>query len=391
MRNKEENALFRELLKKVRHKASHDDQITRITESEAKIIAAAIHKSTGETISTKTLINYFRAAYTGSWTGVNPSLLTLDILARYCLEDNPGEQGHLDPIEGYFWIRFKQLSDSPGRGESTFTRDTKKNKLNNPITLSASILGLICITFFYIFFKNHRPMQNFFDDFSNVSMAYLEENGWKILFKDEVWLNKQESKNQLTLYTLAGDYWVKAGEKQAVTNTLVRQLDHPNNFSVTINISQFCPIHSYQQAGIILFEKELDPKRSLRITWGFTNQGTYGGPGLNVSVIEMNGHQPITHFYHEYISDYINQSNLYEHPSGPLGLMIQFNNNSISLYGYKESRLNTFTYVTTFNTNIKPRYCGLVAFHGWTDSRYMPLNADAIPVLIDDFKITYSN
>lgn len=391
MRTLEENALFRELLKRVRHKASHDDQVTRITESEAKIIAAAIHRSTGETISTKTLINYFRAAYTGSWTGVNPSLLTLDILSRYCLDDNPVEQGHLDPIEGSYWIRFKQLTDSPGRNESTFTLDTKKYNLNKKITLGAAILGLFCITFFYIFFKNHRLSQDFFDDFSNVSMEYLESRGWKILFEDKVWLNKQESKNHLTLYTLAGDYWVKAGEKQAVTNTLVRQLDHPNKFSVAINISQFCPIHSYQQAGIILFEKDLDPKRSLRITWGYNNQGDLGIPGLNVTVIEMIGQQPITHYYHEYISDYINQSNQYEHPSGPLGLMIQFNNNNISLYGYKESRLNTFTYVTTFNTNIKPRYCGVVAFHGWTDSRYMPLHADTIPVLIDDFKITYSN
>jgi len=355
-----------------------------LTETESKVLCSNILDQTGLSIGWKSVKNY-SIFITDQAAGKkeNPSVATLDTLARYVLQapytseiKRKDEEGH-HPY--WFLYRGKYIKGQPRKGAGKGAR--------------AVIFGIIILLLplaTVIFFKViMRPgSQSFTENFAHTDDATLQSNGWFVKAKNTEWWNKRNaSPGALILYTLKGDNWPDTASKPGIINMLLREIP-AECFTAEVHLENFIPQAEWQQAGILLMEDTTFTGKSIRLSLAFNDY--FGGMKRPKEILIQaisslgNGFGKPEEIAHKvlFYPDSIANGNFLAQNLQNSALRIEKQGNRFRfLYAGGAKENGAFKEVASQNIDIKPKYIGLFAIRGFT-------NAAAIPVKFKFFKLT---
>ena len=193
----------------------------------------------------------------------------------------------------------------------------------------------------------------------------------------ESWERRDENPGSLTLFTHRGDYWrgtVESGD-MSVTNVLVKEIN-ADNFTVTVDLKDFNPLNRFEQAGFVLFDEELSPSNIIRMTM------TYTGPSGKVSNTEVDNQwvQTVRVTNGDPIEPGvrgIRHPELNDHPLPEIvSLRAEIDRINQTCYFFYSSNESAFLPVAEITiSDFTPKYIGLVAFQGKTESPFPPIPA----------------
>jgi hypothetical protein len=244
-----------------------------------------------------------------------------------------------------------------------------------------------------IFFKviTKPAGKNFSENFTNTDNVVLQNNGWFVKAKDAEWWNKRNvSPGVLTLYTLKGDSWPDTVSKPEIRNLLMRGIP-ADDFTAEVHLENFIPQAEWQQAGILLMEDTVFTGKSIRLSLAYNDY--FGGlkrpKEILVQVISSLGDgfgkpEEIAHKVLFYPDSAADTNFLVENLRNP-ALRIEKSGGKLRfLYAGGVKANGAFKEVASQSFNIKPKYIGLFAIRGFTDSA-------PIPVRFKFFKLTAEN
>lgn len=344
---------------------------TPLSETESKHLGNQILEATGLVIGAKSLKNYsIHVVSDGLTRTENPSVATLDTLARYVLNAPYTNEIYRKDHEGHFpfWFQYKSKLAYP---------DKIKYKRAYPIKSILIISGIILLAVSGMFLMIHtfKKASNVFykDNFHNVNENVLIKDGWIIKDKDSAWWAKRNKKiGQLTLYTLRGDNWADSVNKPAIKNLLIRKLTS-NCFVTEIHLENFVPLQNWQQAGILLLEDSTLNSKSMRMSIAYNDYfGGYRKPNeIIIQAITANSddltkpeeivHLPVLTFEKgktELVARNMLQS----------ALKIIKNGKHFRLL-YSAGARNNFAYKEALSKDLdfEPKYVGIFALQGFVD------------------------
>ncbi|MBW8770757.1 MAG: hypothetical protein JF589_13460 [Gemmatimonadetes bacterium] len=266
---------------------------TPLTETESHRLSVEIAESTGLEIGWKSLKNYSSFLVGRSGRVENPSVATLDTLARYVAGAPPTDEARRRAGERHYpyWFRYRDALRSETLGEARDTaaeasdqppppvargsddrppvppRSARRSIVANGAVALAALLALLFVAIRH----HHGRAEPFMDDFADVSTAALAARGWSVHATDSVyWSRRGERAGHLTLFTLEGDNWPQPGREPVIRNLLVRPL--PSDcFDVDVRITSFFPRQNWQQAGLLLLEDTTLTGRSARMSIGYND------------------------------------------------------------------------------------------------------------------------
>jgi len=357
-----------------------------LSETESKLFYNRLYDNTGLVVGWKSLKNYSSFIMDGLQTKQeNPSVATLDSLARYVMDAPYSSETERKEKESHYpyWFGYKEK----------FHRSLKKEqtrKISGPlIRIFRFSGGLLVIALVIILIINERQSSGLFtDDFHNLSDSSLNSRGWFVQSPESVFWNRRgEDTNRLTLFTLRGDNWPNGHEKLGIRNLLLRKLES-DCFEAEVHFSGFYPDQNWQQAGILLLDDTNFTGKSLRLSVAYNDFfGGYIKPkeiiiqaitsfGKNYGEPEEIAHQPI--FYLDSIHQ--NPALLQNLKNGSLkiekeGKKFRF------LYAGGSVANPAFKEVVTHEFDMHPRFIGLFAMKGFVDS------AANIPVHFSFFRL----
>lgn len=274
-------ALFREAYQKCfGHPLTHP-----LSETEGKLFYNQLLEQTGLVIGFKTIKNY--AAFVlqeNPGKEENPSVATLDTLARYVLGAPYTSEPQRKAREGHYpyWFRYK---------EQLFTRPQANATELSPVTtmviqrrrskkglIAGAAAGLVLVAVaLYVF--NLQRTEHFTETFHSVAADSLQQHGWLLQHKNEAWWNKRNQRpGMLTLFTLQGDTWPDSSHQPDVQNLLLHQVS-ADCFTAELHLEDFFPQQRWQQAGILLCEDTGFAGKSLRLSLAYNDFfGGYNKP-----------------------------------------------------------------------------------------------------------------
>lgn len=371
------SALFREACQKCFGHPVAD----ALSETESKLFSNKIFDQTGLVIGAKSIKNYssFIISHTNG-KEENPSIATLDTLARYVLNAPYTDETQRKIKESHYpyWFQYKEQ----------FHRTTRKQVKKGPskaMVMLAIIPVVIIVAVLYLFQRNKEGAKEFTDDFSTVAEDSLTNKGWFIKAKyDQFWNKRNENPGYLTLFTLKGDNWPDSVNRPAIRNLLLRK-NVSGCFSTEIHLSEFVPAQNWQQAGILLLEDTSFAGKSLRLS--FVYNDFYGGfpqsKEIIIQAIISNGKdfdkpEEITHqllFKLDSTNEALVKQNL-QHSA----LRIEKNGTRFRLLYANGSMPNSaFKEIISGDIDMDPKFIGLFALKGFVDS------AVVMPVRLDFF------
>jgi hypothetical protein len=353
-----------------------------LTETESKIFCNKILDQTGLSIGWKSVKNY--SFYIINLSGAkqeNPSVATLDTLARYVLGAPYSNEIQRKNDESHYpyWFLYREK----------FNKISKKPASKAVASRSLGVAGIVAIILLVVYFKYAANTGNyqFADNFKNLDESAMLKNGWFIKSKDMGYWNKRNEKpGLLTLYTLKGDNWPDPAFKPDIKNLLLREI--PSGcFTAEVHLSKFMPKQEWQQAGILLLEDTSFSGKSIRLSLAFNDYfaGTARPREVYVQVISSLGgvskpeemaHQPI--FYPD---SAVNNPEMIKNMTNPALRIEKHGKIFRFLYSIGVRENGAFKEVATQEFDMKPRYIGIFAIKGFT-------NADNIPARFKFFKIT---
>ncbi|GAB3967855.1 hypothetical protein GCM10028806_10790 [Spirosoma terrae] len=343
-----------------------------LSEPESKHLSLDIEERTGLVIGWRSLKNYVAFALNpSSDKQENPSMPTLDTLARYVLEAPATSEAERKKTgeQASYWFRYReQLSIAP--------------KANVPQAIPAQkqsigyVVALVLIAFIFGFLLLHQSnLEQFEEDFSHVDEAELAQKGWFVQdINAAFWKRRTEQPGHLTLFTLKGDNWPKTGEAPRVQNLLLRDIKN-DCFRTELHLNAFMPTGNWQQAGILLLEDTLFTGKSIRLSLAYNDffgglkhpaeiliQGTasYGKGDRN---LEEFIHQPLFQLGSD-TARRIASANMKN-----VAFRIEKQGQKFRfLYSASPVENSSFKEITTYEFGMKPRYVGLFALKGFMDS-----------------------
>jgi hypothetical protein len=250
--------------------------------------------------------------------------------------------------------------------------------------------GIVIIIISIIYFKFIiTPKSGLFaDSFTNTDETTIANNGWIIKSKDtSYWNRRGEKPGQLTLFTLRGDNWPDPASKPNIKNLLLRRVTS-DCFTAEVHIKEFIPRHEWQQAGILLLEDTTFTGKSIRLSLAFNDN--FGGMKKPAEVLiqaitylgngfgkpEEIAHKPI--FYPDSISNNPLLIKILENTA----LRIEKRGNKFRfLYAGGPMENGAFKEVVGQEFDMKPKYIGIFAINGFT-------NSENAPVTFKFFRIT---
>lgn len=380
------DSVFINLFREVCQKCFGHSLTESLSESDSKLLANNILEQTGLVIGVKTIKNYSQYVLnTRENKKENPSIATLDTLARYLLDAPYTDEIQRKKTESHhpYWFRYKsRFSSSPVQ---------KKGMLPGKKMLTAFViaLGLIITVLMMLYFTGNSKQNHFADEFSSVNVDSLTTRGWVIKNIDSFyWSRSHESPGHLSLFTLRGDNWPDAKNVTGIRNLLIRKID-PDCFTAEIHLSAFVPGQNWQQAGILLSEDSTFSGKVLRLSLGYNNffggyvkpaeiiiQGVVSSQAGSLSKPEEIAH--VSLFSLEPGKDSIIAENL-----SRSALKIEKKNNHYRLL-YSVGRMEDFAFKEAVHGdyNIAPKYIGVFAMQGFAEKE------NPVPVLFDSFSIT---
>jgi hypothetical protein len=261
-----------------------------LTETESHRLSVEIAECTGLEIGWKSLKNYSSFLLGRSGRIENPSVATLDTLARYVAGAPRTDEARRRTSERHYpyWFRYRgSLRDeSPTRvtrhePPAAIPLPTEATGDDRPPSPSparrtviavgmVALVALLVLLFVTVRQRGARAAL-FMDDFDDVSAATLAAHGWSVHSLDSVhWNRRAEKRGYLTLFTLEGDNWPQAGREPVIRNLLARPLSS-DCFDVDVRLTSFFPRQNWQQAGLLLLEDTTLTGRSARLSIGYND------------------------------------------------------------------------------------------------------------------------
>ena len=384
-----DNLIFINLFKDVCEKCFGHPLETPLSETESKLLSNQIQEGTGLVIGVKSIKNYsLYVLGSPDSKKENPSVATLDTLARYVL-DAPytDEVKRKDNQSHYpFWFLYKsRFAIETPKEKAT---PSKRRKILIPVSLIL-ILGAIL----FLFVLNRKPdtveSEKFVDTFGSLDDDSLSKRGWFIQSKDITWWEKRNEKpGYLTLYTLRGNNWPDSVNSSRIKNLLLREISS-DCFTAEMRLDNFIPKQNWEQAGIILLEDTTLTGKGIRISIAYND--FFGGydksPEIIIQAIsssETGGFSKPEEFAHgtlfttERENDPLIKANL-----KTSALKIEKRNNHFRfLYSTGPMENGAFKEIVSRDFSITPKYIGLFAMEGFVN------NTDYTPAHISFFSLT---
>jgi len=388
--NELDSRTFTSLFKKAYEKCFGYPIKEPLSETESKLFSNRLYDQTGLVVGWKSLKNYSSFIVDGSQNKQeNPSIATLDSLARYVMDAPYSSEIERKSKESHFpyWFEFKEkFLRSPNR-----EKVPQKAKSTRQI-LFAVFFTLIIIVTLFLLFNNRGATSPFTDDFKDLSMASLNQRGWFIKSPDSVfWKRRAERANRLTLFTLRGDNWPNAHEKTGIQNLLLRKITK-DCFETEVHFADFIPLQDWQQVGILLLEDTNFTGKSIRLSVAHNDFfGGYHKPGeIIIQAITSLGksyaepeeiaHQPIVYM------DSVRQNPALLRNLATGALKIEKEGNKFRfLYSGGSVSNPAFKEVATHDFDMHPGYLGIFALKGFVDS------SSSIPAQFTFFRLKENN
>ncbi len=345
-----------------------------ISETESKLFSNKVFEDTGLVIGAKSLKNYsFYVVNHAESKKENPSVATLDTLARYVLHAPYSDEVQRKDKENHYpyWFQFKSASVLPGK---------KKLYIKRYRWVYFIIAAIILIAFLIIIIL-FRPDTNekFVDNFHALQEDSLMSKGWIIKSKDiEWWKKRNEKPSCLTLYTLRGDNWPDSQNMPAIKNLMLKK-SSAACFIAEIHLDNFQPKNDWQQAGLLLMEDTSLNSKTVRLSIAYNDFfGGFDKPkeiiiqaissgGKDFTKPEEIAHIPI-------FSIKPGEDTLVNRNLKYSALRIEKTNNHFRFL-YSVSPVANFALKEAFSKDltINPKYIGIFALKGFVnDTNYIP-------------------
>jgi len=379
------DTVFINLFREVCQKCFGHPLTEPFSEPDCKLLANTIYEQTGLVIGVKSIKNYSQYVFnSGGNKKENPSVATLDTLARYVLNAPYTDEVQRKKNEGHhpYWFQYRSKF-------SNTTRQSRKPLNRKKIVITTSVilcLSIAAIIFWYARRVNSR--EYFTEDFNSVDFDSLKMKGWMIKKRDTTYWNRRDKNDgYLSLYTLKGDNWPDAQNPPGIKNLLIRRVNL-DCFIAEIHLTGFIPKQNWQQAGLLLSEDSTFTGKVLRLSIGYNN--FFGGYVKPAEIIiqavgsSENGNlskpEEIAHvvlFSVEPGNDSLIANNL-----SKSALKIEKKDNHYRFL-YTNGRMENFAFkeAARGDFNIQPKYLGLFAMQGFADTEN-PMQA-----LFDSFNL----
>lgn len=345
-----------------------------LTETESKQLYNQIFDATGLVIGWKSLKNYSLFILNENGKEENPSIASLDTLARYVLNAPYTTETERKTNETHFPYWFKYKEEHLSNNKTAVEKPKTKRSF---LIFTLILIILIIIAGFYFF--NNLKSKKFSTDFHSVNEDSLLNDGWFIKDKDEVFWNKRAEKpGLLSLFTLTGDNWLDSVNQPQIKNLLLRK-NNADCFTAEVHLQNFFPQHEWQQAGILLMEDTNYNSKTLRLSLAYND--FFGGftkskeiiiqavttPGNGLSHPEEIAHLRV------FTLDSTNE-NLVKNNLVYSGLRIEKSGENIRLlYSCSPAKNFAFKDASSLNLNFHPKYIGLFALQGFVNNKnYLP-------------------
>lgn len=378
-----DNAVFTELFKKASQDCFGHPITEPLSETESKLLSNKIFDQTGLIIGAKSIKNYsFFVLRVSDAKEENPSMATLDTLARYVLKAPYTDEVQRKNTESHYpyWFQFKDQFIKAAQTEVKPKRKIPRITVPLLVTLIA-FLSL----FLWVSRKPHAAAVT--EDFHTIAEDSLFNHGWFVQEKEAAYWNRRgEKPGHLTLFTLKGDNWPDSSIIPGIKNLLLRKIT-ADCFTIEVRLADFIPLQNWQQAGILLLEDTSFEGKSMRIS--IVHNSYFGGyakkPEILVQAITSMGKnskpEEIIHktlFTLEDPDDSLVTRNLRQS-----ALRIEKHGHTFRLL-YTVSPVENFAFTEAVKQefSMKPKYAGIFAMKGQVDS------AAIIPASFRSFNFT---
>ncbi len=378
------NEVFINLFKESYQKCFGVPLTKSMSETESKHFANKVYENTGLVIGAKSIKNYSLYILDRSEAKQeNPSVATLDTLARYVLNAPYTDEVKRKADEGHYpyWFQYKSKTLKP---------ETKKikRKLLHPNYFYFIALIIILVVFLLIRFTRQQKENELVENFFSVQRDSLAKHGWIIKSEDKAWWAKRnEYPGELTLFTLRGDNWPDTVNEPDIKNLLLKKIT-ADCFSTEVHLDNFIPNREWQQAGILLMEDTTFKSKCIRFSIGYND--FFGGfarpPEIIIQAISTSGkgynrpeeilHLPV--FSIEQGEEAIINNNMQRS-----ALRIERNKNRFRLL-YSMGPVENFAFKEALSKDIdfKPNYVGIFALKGFVnDSITVPVRFNFFSLL----------
>jgi len=351
-----------------------------LTETEGKLFSGKIFDQTGLVIGPKSIKNYSSYIINNrNNKEENPSIATLDTLARYVLNAPYTDELQRKNKESHYpyWFQYKN------QFHTTFKKPVKKRSL--PVLFLSGAIILIIGFLFIFFYSGQKKAREFREDFNSVSEDSLLSKDWFVQAKDDAYWNRRtEQPGHLSLFTLRGDNWPDSSNRPNIKNLLLRK-NSSGCFITEVHLSGFMPKQNWQQAGILLLEDTNFTGKALRLSLLYND--FYGGFPKSKEIIaqaiiskgkEFARPEEIAHhliFKIDSTNEELVRQNL-QH----FALRVEKNGTKFRLLYANGSMANSaFKEILSMDIDMNIKFIGLFALKGFVDS------ADNIPAAFDFF------
>ncbi len=385
--NELDKTIFKKLFREACLKCFGFPLSSLLTETDSKLLSNKIFENTGLLIGAKSIKNYSFFVLNSNADDSkkeNPSVATLDTLARYVLEAPYTDDIKRKEKEGHYPYWFQYRTKFSEGGSNYLAKVSFKPK-KIVFVCSVILVGLIC--FFLIrTFTNRKNYEVFNDNFNSASDDTLRSKGWIVKSKDNTWWKRSNEKpGHLTLYTLKGDNWADSANPAEIKNLLMRRIN-ASCFVVETHITNFYPHENWQQAGILLSEDSTFAGKMIRLTVSYND--FFGGyersPEIIIQAVSsaqsgtLSKPEEIAHFTLNTINP--GQEELVRTNLSRTALKIEKTNNHFRfLYTTSPNESFAFKEVVSRDFDIQPRYISIFAIAGWSD------DLNPVPVYFDSF------
>ncbi len=383
-------AAFTQLFKDAYEKCFGYPLNAPVTETESKLLSNQVLDETGLVIGFKSVKNYSAYIFNSSAAKQeNPSISTLDTLSRYVLNAPLTDEAKRKKNESHYpyWFAYKEKFHRASAPPATPAKTTANWKVVSSVVVIVIIALSLAIYFFRV------PKKTFFsDNFNTTDTDSLAKRGWFVKWMDTAYWNRRgENAGCLTLFTLKGDNWPDSGHQPGIKNLLLRKVED-DCFTAEMHLQKFIPQQNWQQAGLILMEDTGFTGKSIRLTIAYND---YYGPypktkQVIVQAITSLGKgfgkpEEIAHSVIAY-PDSITKNPAFLTDMENAALRMEKHGTTFRLlYAGGKMANSAFREVVSQAFDMQPKYIGLFALRGFTDS------TAAMPVHVNFFKITGEN
>jgi hypothetical protein len=389
--------IFTQLFKEVCQKCFGHPLSQPLSETDSKLLANTILEQTGLVIGVKSIKNYSIYIFNTGAKKENPSVATLDTLARYVLSAPYTDELQRKKNEGHYpyWFKYKSAFANTAGDDNTrvFKKRSFTNRKMMVIILITIILPVISILLVTALQRTKRP-KYFADDFDSVSMDSLRHKKWMVKQTQAAfWKMRDKKTGHLSLYTLKGDNWPGDQSTAGIRNLLFREVN-ADCFIAEVRLTEFFPKQNWQQAGLLLSEDSTFTGKVLRLSISYNDFfGGYEKPAEiiiqavgsseNESASKPEEIAHVTLFSLEPGRDSLISANL-----SKAALKIEKRKNHYRFL-YTNGRMESFAFkeATHGDFDIQPKYIGIFAMQGFAEKENpMPAQFDSFRLMPVDCK-----